>query len=541
MTGSFNALDEPWIPVVFNGGGLGVVGIREVLLRSHEIRDLADTIPVSLVATARLLITILGCAVKGSEFSRTRNFQSPLPADLINAYCDRWRERFWLFHPERPFMQMPLLPDGVEERVVSNKGEDRSKPAAALAMDFPGANTVALWNHVYYDAPPALSPQEALRNLLGHLQFTPGSAVRVLGHSDVTAPLSGAAAVMPLGQTLAQTLLLSIAVSEADDLPSWERKLPVRKQLGTKPGEPFSGPLDRFTRLTRAVLLIRDDDGLVRRMYYGCGMRPTYDVNSLDPFVAYTVTEFGKEKSLRRRAVSFEDGRAWWRDLPCLLPDPTGRRNEMPGTLKRARALLDEVGRFDAPLDVLVAGTATSQSSVLRWRTLRSHVISRFSHQEEAANFLRFLVEAVEKASQAFHAVARDAVSLLQQHKPDKHTRARASKTVTASCAGQRFFQGMQIEFERIQSALADGCDLTKAKELLDAAIAGAISDAAPHVRMLLDDSPRGFRARAKLDLELDKLRSRYLPKLQGKPGRAERSSAGRKAEPFATTTTETA
>jgi len=518
----FNVADEPWIPASTVDGSSVALGLRDVLLRAHELRELSGMSPTELVAVHRLLIAVLTRAVSEDEtFSRRAAYGGPLPADLIQAYLARWDDRLWLFHTERPFMQVPEFPEDIEERLLSKDGECRKKPAAKLSLDYPGANSVTLWRHAYYDAPEAVTAAASLRMLLGHLQFTTGAAVRVLGHSDSAAPLSGAAAVMPVGATLAETLLLNLSTTVEGDLPTWERESPSRKELGG-PLTPYAGLVDRYTRLARSVLLLRENDGSVRKMLYGCGVRPARDENDLDPFVAYRVLK-SKEK-LRRKAVSFEEGRAWWRDLPCLLPDPGGLHSEAPASLNRARALTDDLGRFDAAIDVLIAGTAANQSTVLRWRILRSTVAGRFSHQPEAANLLRSLVERVEKAEFVFNRAATSAAASTIEFAAKKDARKRAAVMVAGACLRQRFFQCVEAEFERVQSALGGGCELSFASAMLDASIANALLDGARQMRSYLGASPRSLRAMAKLDNEVRRLRSKFLP-AKPKASKAPRSA----------------
>ena len=57
---AFNLLDEPWIPCVFLGSGaLQELGLRDTLVRAHEIRAIVDPSPLVTVALHRLLLAVL--------------------------------------------------------------------------------------------------------------------------------------------------------------------------------------------------------------------------------------------------------------------------------------------------------------------------------------------------------------------------------------------------------------------------------------------------------------------------------------------------
>ncbi|MBU0608857.1 MAG: type I-E CRISPR-associated protein Cse1/CasA, partial [Armatimonadetes bacterium] len=65
MAWSFNLLHEPWIPVLLSAadsagpGGQRQMGLAEVLIRAHEIREIADPSPLVTVALHRLLLAVL--------------------------------------------------------------------------------------------------------------------------------------------------------------------------------------------------------------------------------------------------------------------------------------------------------------------------------------------------------------------------------------------------------------------------------------------------------------------------------------------------
>ena len=119
MSKAFCLLDEPWMPVRLADGSVVELGLLEVFERSEEIIALAETAPPSLVAQYRLLLAITHRALTTAlgqwrDKDRVRWYREGLPLADIRAYLEQWRERFWLFHPEYPFMQVAALASAEE-------------------------------------------------------------------------------------------------------------------------------------------------------------------------------------------------------------------------------------------------------------------------------------------------------------------------------------------------------------------------------------------------------------------------------------------
>src|SRR5690606_17102909 len=112
-------------------------------------------------------------------------------------YLEHWRERFWLFHPECPFMQVAVLAEAEETR-------DKRKPWTQIALASANGNTPVVFDHAFDGAPTAIRPAAAVGTLLGFLQFAPGGLVKALRDSDKAGALANTAAVLPLGTNLAQ-------------------------------------------------------------------------------------------------------------------------------------------------------------------------------------------------------------------------------------------------------------------------------------------------------------------------------------------------
>lgn len=135
----FNLLDEPWILVRKKGCEIAEVSLADALLHAHEYDALSGELPTQDIAILRLLLAVLH-----TVFSRVDADGEEITIDTDNAvevwselwengrfpekpirdYLDKWHERFWLFHPERPFFQVrSIIKNGTSYTSAKLNGE----------------------------------------------------------------------------------------------------------------------------------------------------------------------------------------------------------------------------------------------------------------------------------------------------------------------------------------------------------------------------------------------------------------------------------
>jgi CRISPR system Cascade subunit CasA len=475
------------------------VSLTAALLKAGDYAALAETSPPNLVALYRLLLAVLHRALttqhgRWRDSDRARWFRNGLPEAPIRAYLEKWRERFWLFHPNEPFTQVAALATAAETR-------EKFKPVTQITLEKANGSTPVLFDHSQDDAPALISPAQACRNLLGFLQFTPGGLVKTIRTSDNGGPLANSAAVVPIGADLSQTLLLGLHPFDArradDDLPSWERPQPTIDRLRAAPTT-ASGANDRYTRLTRAVLLTPhvDANGGVRgvsRLRFAAGLALEDDPNAPDSMVCYRINKDGK--AFR---ISFAAGRAIWRDLPSLLPDPSRSTDIPPAILGWAANLYAAVGQWDALIHVLTAGVASDQAKLLRWRMEHIEMPEVLLMQADAAEFLR---RQIRFAEAFFNSRLRDLlIDMIAQTMPDsnhKDTTARAKSILEASPAAATFFSTAERALPKLMHQAATR-DFDRAEQEWKAALAEAARQSWAATRQSLGESAAVLRAEAK-------------------------------------------
>jgi CRISPR system Cascade subunit CasA len=491
MDRTFNLLDEPWLPVRWHDGRVCDVSLVDVFARSSDIAALAETAPPSLIAQYRLLLAIFHRALtrergRWKDSDRQKWYREGLPQDAIRSYLEHWRERFWLFHPEHPFMQVAALAEAEETR-------DKKKPWTVISLGSASGNAPVVFDHACDENAAPVAASAVLRSLLGFYQFTPGGLVKTVRDSDKAGPLANTAAVLPLGASLAQTLCLSLCPPTGqgqEDLPSWERATPTIAQLRGDP-MPTSGPNDRYTRLTRAVLLISEGQGQVQWIRFAAGLALAEDDQAPDPMASYKAKASG-DGMLR---LTFTGGRAFWRDLPALLPDSTGMSSKAAYVLDLAANVNTGIESGLQPL--LVAGLASDQAKLLRWRVERIVLPAVLLSSPDYASQLR---QQVRAADDLFGSVRKIATEMIADTLPDsgsKDSWARARDLFDAGPATALFFATGERALGQVMDLLAKQ-DIDAADAVWNRALLKAANAAWQATFDELGRSARALRAEAK-------------------------------------------
>lgn len=295
---SYSLLDEPWIPVL-RGGRSGRAGLIEALVGAEQIDGLDVADPTSAVAVLRqvllpVVLDALGAPASDEDWTGLWQ-RGRLPADVLTAYLEEHRQAFDLFDAYRPFGQAPGL--------QTTTGQVR--PVSVLLPSVATGNSVPLFSAYTDQDHFVLDPADAVLALLRAQCFDtagikPAAAGDCQAHAGKTtanpiAPAGALALTVPLGETLAQTLLLNVPVWPADALPggqawnglgrpAWRR--PVQTAQWSQ--READGLCDLLTFAARRVRLIPEQVGgrtVVSRAVLTAGDRlvrvPAYEPHTL--------------------------------------------------------------------------------------------------------------------------------------------------------------------------------------------------------------------------------------------------------------------
>lgn len=303
----FNLIDEGWIPVRKLDGERIELGIRGTLLQAKNIAVIEDPSPLVTAALHRFLLAVLYRALEGpTDIDQAKAwFVSGLPADKINAYLERWRDRFWLFDEKYPFFQIPDF--------TPNKWNAWT----VLAAEHNANNAKVLFDHVDVTHPGTIKPEDAVRWMLAIQTFTVGGGNSELRYTK-GAPSTKAAMILPLGRQLEDTLLLNLVPQNravlAGDQPVWERTPETIASLKAGVERAIAGYADRYTWRTRSIRLRGETDGSVSTLAFASGV-DTATKDGIDPMLGYRIDD--KKGKL---PIQFRE-RGLWRDFDSLLPD----------------------------------------------------------------------------------------------------------------------------------------------------------------------------------------------------------------------------
>lgn len=231
----YNLLDEPWICVVGMDCASVQVSLIDALLNAHCYTDLGGELPTQDIAILRLLLAVLH-----TVFSRMdeNGDDSPLegvsdalrrwqilwqrgcfPEAPIRKYLELWRDRFWLFHPERPFYQVNAAEIGTAYTSAKLNGELSES-----------GNKVKLFPVQTGVGKERLDYAEAARWLIYQNAFDDNSS-KPKG-KNLPAPgigwLGKLGLIQAVGDTLFETLMLNLCLSnglyvwDEPNCPVWE-------------------------------------------------------------------------------------------------------------------------------------------------------------------------------------------------------------------------------------------------------------------------------------------------------------------------------
>ncbi len=273
---AFNLLYEPWIVVLNLAGKTEEVSLLTALERAHEFRCLAGELPTQDLAVLRLLLATLYATFTRVDVQGNRKLignaeealtrwkslweLKRLPIEPIKARLCHYEERFYLFHPERPFYQVAGLDRGTNYTA-----------AKLLGNISESSNKVRLFPVRTGSAKKEITYAEAARWLLYLNAFDDTSSKPSTRGQNMPSPGAGWLGKLGLiyanGINLFETLMLNFVMLNDNDEP-WSNGNAAWELDEPRTGERVEivHPQELLSLLTlqsRRLLLLREDDGVV--------------------------------------------------------------------------------------------------------------------------------------------------------------------------------------------------------------------------------------------------------------------------------------
>lgn len=280
METEFNLLDEKWILVRKSDCTTDELSLTDALLRSHEYTALSGELPTQYVSILRLLLAVLhtvfsrytpegeykpvSSANEAMSRWKTLWYGGKFPEKPIREYLESQHEKFWLFHPERPFYQTKAAEKGTEYMA--------SKMNGVLSES---SNKVRLFSSCAGKSKDTLTYSEAARWLLyvNSYDDTSAKASQESKSKENKLPslqagwLGKLGLITVRGNSLFETLMFNFIVVEpsnreiwADEKPTWELEKPREKERCEIASPDNLAEL--YTLQSRRTFLERNDTGV---------------------------------------------------------------------------------------------------------------------------------------------------------------------------------------------------------------------------------------------------------------------------------------
>ena len=450
MSSTFDLLESPWIPCVRRDGSPVELSLRGVLSGAHELRELHGESPPVTASLQRLLLAVLHRVFGPASHKEWADLWEDGRWDdqEVDAYLDRWRHRFDLFHPERPFYQAP---------------DDRVKPksVATLVQEAASGNNPTLFDHHTEDQGLTLTPGQAARMVVAAQAF--GLAgLSGLPQKFTDGPCARGICFLVQGDSLFETLALnllryptseSVLPHNADDCPSWEMDDPF-----SPPRSYPRGYLDYLTWQNRRILLLPRSTAkavVVEQVTAAPGLRLAADV--WDPMKHYSEPRQGQKGG--PRSLRFREDRALWRDSVALFRFDSDQFHP-PRAFYWLGELVDR-GHLDISQTrrYLALGMAARQARVDFYRAERMPLPLAYLRDQELVNHLQDVLEMAEQSGRQLWGATRTLATLLLSPESDLEGGRRPAPEDLAGITGQwaverRYWSRLEVPFMEAVEAL---------------------------------------------------------------------------------------
>lgn len=345
----FNLLREPWIRVMRPDATVDELTLPQVLTRAHEYLSLAGEMPTQDVAVLRLLLAVLHAVFtrvnengiptllqnEDDAFDRWEALwmRGSILAAPVEDYLFRYEERFWLFHPERPFWQVTGAKIGTEYSAAKLNGEMSES-----------SNKIRIFATRTGEAKRTLTFAEAARWLLYVNGFDDTSA-KPKG-KDLPSVGAGWLGKLGLiwarGRNLFETLMLNLVLVNAEERAPWASAIPAWELEAVREQERVQIPLlpDQAALLTlqsRRLLLDRQDDQVTGFRLLGGDFFPRQNAFVEQMTLWRPIVE--KKSIVGYQPIRHDPARKLWREFSAMT-EQSNQEGHCPGIITWHRMLI---------------------------------------------------------------------------------------------------------------------------------------------------------------------------------------------------------
>ena len=342
----FNLLDEPWIRVIQPDCSIKEVSLTDALVNAHTYCDLRGELATQDIAVLRLLLAVLHTVFErvdadgnpsplkspGDILTRWKTLWNlgHFPAEPIQTYLNGQHERFWLFHPERPFWQIPEAEKGTlygAKKLNGTISESENKirlfsMLSGVEKDELSYSEAARWLLYVnaYDDTSAKASKEYKEQKKEAEKESPG--VGWLGKLGL---------ISAVGKNLFETLMLNLTLLRRpnnnekwlqENCPCWEQPEP---NVGER--VKISMPDNAAQLLTlqsRRLILHRADGKVTGYSLLGGDFFPKEKAFAEQMTVWVPVSEEKQKRGEQVRPQRHDAAKQFWREFPAAFADQKG-------------------------------------------------------------------------------------------------------------------------------------------------------------------------------------------------------------------------
>ncbi|MGE3801164.1 MAG: type I-E CRISPR-associated protein Cse1/CasA [Candidatus Kapaibacterium sp.] len=414
---SYDLRREPWIPVTFHDGTTGEVGLRDALIRSHEIREVYTDSPAEVIALNRLLLALSVRIFHETEDEETwKEFweKGKFEQQPIDDYFTKWEDRFDLLSNTYPFYQ-----------VTTKKGESL-QPILYLKLE-ESAYTSSLFSHSDLKINETLSLNEAARGVVSTQYSAIGGLSSQPFRYTTNALFIKKAIVWIKGSSLFQALLLNAPPEDVarmgernkKDVPVWEVNEDIRSEK-----RPHTGLLDYLTWQSRRLFLETEENELGEVVATGLRITggDTLDPEVInDPHIAY----YFHERLKGILPLGLREDRVLWRDATILFTKTNADQGAHPPlTLQWLDDNQSIAERH--PLMLEVFGMVTDRAKISLWKRETIPLYSKYLRDISLAAQLSEVLTRAEEQARILRGAGRRIFDFLPATGDEQASRARA-------------------------------------------------------------------------------------------------------------------
>lgn len=300
---TFNLVDRPWIPVLFLDGTTRECSLKEVVKEATTIAQIQGN-PLESAVLHRLLLALAHLVNNPNtldDWLAIWNSKESLLQQIDN-YLSVNHAKLDLYDSKFPFAQNINV-----ENIIKT-------PANMIYERSQGNNAVFIDGSLVSKPQPIPSSVAARSLLVFHACGGSGTGSQNPFDKSGTmyaGPLCARMIALIEGKNLAETLVLNMAIGRKIGTPTWDRPLCNPAKLTQS-----SGLSDLYTRATRNVLLIPNEDGaqcIGINSFMGEGINSEAEVTG-DPHLPLYLSKDKTFKPLR-----IDPKKALWRNSSALL------------------------------------------------------------------------------------------------------------------------------------------------------------------------------------------------------------------------------